>query len=37
MRVIDRTEIEFELNSERAAILETADRFARNELAPLFA
>ncbi|HEY6645414.1 acyl-CoA dehydrogenase family protein [Povalibacter sp.] len=31
------TDKEYELTAERAGILETADRFARRELAPLFA
>ncbi len=36
MTTTDRGNAEFELTQERASILETADRFARRELAPLF-
>jgi len=37
MSPVDCSLNEFELTSHRAAILDTADRFARIELAPLFA
>ncbi|HEY6645412.1 acyl-CoA dehydrogenase family protein [Povalibacter sp.] len=36
MRTTGDDNVEFELSGDRAAILETADRFARKELAPLF-